>query len=235
MLNNSTPECMQIISTITYSIWLARNNKVFQKKHTPAEEVVAHAMKSISEYHLHLVENRLNPSNQASSVDRNSKRWSPPPSNFLKLKVDAHLSDDGRWGFGLIVRRADGRCVGAATRVCAGSQDVAMAEATGLKEALQFVEDNLLSNLIIELDANIIVQALNRKIFPRTKWGNLVRQCSRFLSRSIGISAAWVNRKSNQVAHTLARWALVEPNRNWSSNFPYCILTHIQNDMRGVS
>ncbi|MCH84190.1 putative ribonuclease H protein, partial [Trifolium medium] len=171
MLNNSTTDSMQIISTITYSIWLARNNRVFQNKHTPAEEAIARAMKSIKEYHLHLVENRPNHPKQATSVDRNNKSWSPPPSNFLKLNVDAHLSDDGRWGFGLILWRTDGRCVGAATQACAGSHDVAMAEATALKEALLFVEENLLSNTIIELDAELIVKALNRKTFPITNWG----------------------------------------------------------------
>jgi hypothetical protein len=31
--------------------------------------------------------------------------------------VDAHLHDDGRWGYGMILRSADGRAVGAMTKV----------------------------------------------------------------------------------------------------------------------
>jgi hypothetical protein len=53
------------------------------------------------------------------------------------LNVDAHLSNDGRWDFALVLWRDDDRCVGAATRVCHGSTDVDIAEAMGLREALR--------------------------------------------------------------------------------------------------
>ncbi|GAU51479.1 hypothetical protein TSUD_413680 [Trifolium subterraneum] len=98
MLTNSSSTSMQLISTITYSIWLARNKKVFQNQYTPADEVVARALNSLTEYQKHLVEYRLH-SKQATSSDRNNICWSPPPLNCLKLNVDAHLNDDGRWGF----------------------------------------------------------------------------------------------------------------------------------------
>ncbi|MCI00112.1 hypothetical protein A2U01_0021128, partial [Trifolium medium] len=76
------------------------------------------------------------------SVDRNNKSWSPPPRSFLKLNVDAHLSDDTHWrrndptSLGMVLRRNDDRCVGAATKVCNGSNDVALAESMGLHEAI---------------------------------------------------------------------------------------------------
>ncbi|GAU49613.1 hypothetical protein TSUD_407720 [Trifolium subterraneum] len=235
MLNNSSSTSMQLISTITYSIWLARNKKVFQNKYTPADEVVARALNSLTEYQKHLVEYRLH-SKQATSSDHNNICWSPPPLNCLKLNVDAHLNDDGRWGFGLILRRTDRRYVGAATRMCAGSHDVAMAEATGLKQALQFIETNHLSNTIVELDAKIIVQAVNCNKFPRSNWGRIASQCARFLSQSSNtISIGWVNRKGNTTAHRLARWALVEPNKNWFFDFPSCIQPYIRKDIGGVS
>ncbi|MCI73758.1 hypothetical protein A2U01_0095022, partial [Trifolium medium] len=76
-----------------------------------------------------------------------------PPRNFLKLNVDAHLKDDGRWGLGLILRRDDGRCVGAAMKVYNGSNDVGMAEVMGLREALTLIESMNLTRVVIELDA----------------------------------------------------------------------------------
>jgi hypothetical protein len=182
MLINSTNECMQVTATIVYSIWLARNKRIFQNKSIPAKDVVDQAMRNLSEYRHHWIENRLSKSTQATSGTRNSKSWNPPSTNYLKLNVDAHLKDDGRWGFGLILRRADGRCVGAATRACVGSNDVAMAEATGLHEAILLAQAYQLSNTTIELDAAIIVNALVRKEFPRTNWGTSVRNSSRVLS-----------------------------------------------------
>jgi ribonuclease HI len=235
MLINSTNECMQVTATIVYSIWLARNKRIFQNKSIPAKDVVDQAMRNLSEYRHHWIENRLSKSTQATSGTRNSKSWNPPSTNYLKLNVDAHLKDDGRWGFGLILRRADGRCVGAATRACVGSNDVAMAEATGLHEAILLAQAYQLSNTTIELDAAIIVNTLVRKEFPRTNWGKSVRNRSRVLSLLNNVSVTWVNRTGNQAAHALARWALREPNRIWFSNYPSCILTHIHKDMSGVS
>ncbi|MCI24473.1 ribonuclease H protein, partial [Trifolium medium] len=175
-------------------------------------------------------------SNSNHRVVRNNKSWSPPPVNFLKLNVDAHLSDDGRWGFGMILRREDGRCVGAATGVCKGSSnggssglsrstspsedDAAMAEAEGLRAALQLVETQQLSNVIIELDAEKIVNAMKRKKFPRNQWGRIVQICSRVRDNLGNLDISWVSREGNQAAHVLARWAILEPNKFWSTNFP---------------
>ncbi|GAU17808.1 hypothetical protein TSUD_171970 [Trifolium subterraneum] len=228
-------ECMQIIATITYSIWLGRNNKVFHNKDTPASEVVERAMKTLSEYHHHLVVDRISSSIPPNSIVRNNISWSPPPSNFLKLNVDAHLTSDGRWGFGMLVRSDDGRCIGAATRVCNGDHDADMAEATGLFEALKLVEKNRYSNTIIELDAEKIVLAVNKHQFPRSNWGQVVRMCDRVRVSLNHISVSWINMKGNQATHDLARWAIQEPNKDWSTNFPTCITPHIHKDMRIVN
>jgi ribonuclease HI len=153
----------------------------------------------------------------------------------LKLNVDAHLSSDGRWGFGWILRGRDGRCAGAGTRVCFGSNDADLAEATGLREALQFVESSHLSNIIIEMDAEKIVKSVQMQSFPRTSWGQVARSCSRVCSQLEKVSVVWVSRQGNQAAHTLACWAMTEPNKFWPNNFPVCILDHIQKDMGNVT
>ncbi|CAJ2655982.1 unnamed protein product [Trifolium pratense] len=171
-------------------------------------------MKNLTEYHHLLVDKCIMTPKPSDSVVRNNICLSPPPSNFLKLNVDAHLSDDGRWAFGMILRRDDGRCVGAEMRICFGTHDAAMAEATGLLEALYWVDRNHLSNTIIEIDGANIVHALNQRVFPRTDWGQVARTGARVLSRLNNVSVTWVNRKGNEAAHELARWALVEPNRS---------------------
>jgi hypothetical protein len=103
-----------------------------------------------------------------------------------------------------------------------------MAEATGLHEAILFAQANQLKDTSIELDSAIIVNAIARKNFPRTNWGKSIRNSSRVLSKLNNVSVSWVSRDGNRAAHALARWALREPNRNWVSNYPSCILTHIQ-------
>ncbi|GAU38871.1 hypothetical protein TSUD_67340 [Trifolium subterraneum] len=57
----------------------------------------------------------------------------PRQQGALKFNVDAHLSGDGSWGLGWIVRREDGSWVGATTKVVRGIKEVAAAEARVLE------------------------------------------------------------------------------------------------------
>ncbi|KAK2372257.1 hypothetical protein QL285_073414 [Trifolium repens] len=132
--------------------------------------------------------------------------WSPPPRNFLKLNVDAHLHDDGRWGFGMVLRGEDSYFVGATTKVLKGSDDATLAESMGICEALLWIET-------LRRDAEGIVKALEKNKFPRTNWGLTVNRISRDLVNLDHVSVKWVNRKGNQAAHDLARFAFVEPNK----------------------
>ncbi|GAU16849.1 hypothetical protein TSUD_367980 [Trifolium subterraneum] len=161
--------------------------------------------------------------------------WSPPPRNFLKLNVDAHLKDDGHWGLGLVLRREDGRCVGAVTRVVDGSNDAALAEAHGLQEALRWIRNLHITRVIIEIDAVVIVQAIQKREFPRTKWGRVVEWCARDFDHDSQISLKWICRQGNKAVHDLARWAFQEPNREWNTDYPHCIIRHIQKDMSHVN
>jgi ribonuclease HI len=234
MLNNNYKDSFQQILAITYSIWWSRNMKVFQKVDIPVIDALSAAMKSLLDFHLHTVDASPNPSSQTALIARNNTSWNPPPNLFLKLNVDMHLHDDVRWGCG-ILRREDGRAVGAATKVLKGSDDSTLAEAIGISEALIWIKTLNLQKVIIETDAKILTTALEKKLFPRTNWGNVMRKVSRGLASLESVSVSWVNRKGNQVAHNLARLALEEPNKVWLQNFPTCIASYILSDMEGVN
>jgi transcription termination factor NusB len=109
--------------------------------------------------------------------------------------------------------------------------DVEMAEATGLQEAFQFVQNSHLSNIIIEFDAEKIVKAFQKQLYPRSIWGHIVKDCARVSNQIENCSVSWTSRNNNQVAHNLARWAVLELNKDWSNNYPSCITQNIQNDI----
>ncbi|KAK2451419.1 hypothetical protein QL285_010475 [Trifolium repens] len=169
MMENSTKDCMQNITTLTYSIWLARNKKVFQSINTPVPVAIDSAIRALREYQHHLKPNPINSTSIQTSKVSNNIRRSPPPGRNLTLSVDAHLSDDGHWGFGIILRRMDGLCVGAATKLILGSGIVELAETTGLREALAIIESNNLQQVNILMDAASIVRAINSKTYPRSQ------------------------------------------------------------------
>jgi hypothetical protein len=49
------------------------------------------------------------------------------------------------------------------------------------------------------------------------------------------IDLVWVKGKDNWAAHNMARWAVLEPNKEWVSDFPICLKPIIQKDMGVVS
>jgi hypothetical protein len=100
---------------------------------------------------------------------------------------------------------------------------------------MKLVQDWNLQNTIIELDAKTIVDTVNKNKNPRTKWGIITTQCAKKMKELNQISVTWTRRNGNKVAHELAKWARVEPNREWNTNLPYCIIHHIQNDMESIS
>jgi ribonuclease HI len=81
--------------------------------------------------------------------------------------VDAHLSSDGHWFSGLLLRRSDGSADGAATRSHWGSLDATFGEAMSLKAALDFVAKFQASTVIFEMDSQIIVNAVKKKMKVR--------------------------------------------------------------------
>jgi hypothetical protein len=136
MMQNTTAEDMQNISTILYEIWLARNEKLYNGKQLPPTDVVNRALKSLHEFQAHQGTRVLaaNPVNT-----RHNTGWSPPPKGSFKLNVGAHSLSEGHWGLGLVLRRDDGNHVGAVTRVRKGTNCVLFAEAMGLQEAMELV------------------------------------------------------------------------------------------------
>jgi hypothetical protein len=167
MIQTEKIEDMQVISTIMYNIWLARNDREFNGKCLPADDMVRRAMANLHDYQANQ-NARVGERTSKSGTNRLNKSWSPPPNTFTKLNVDAHSLSEGHWGLGLVLRREDGSCVGAVTRVRKGSNCVLFAEALCLQEAMELVKRWNLKNTIIELDAKAIVDAVHGEKQPQT-------------------------------------------------------------------
>jgi hypothetical protein len=63
--------------------------------------------------------------------------------------VDVHLSNDGHWFSGVILRRSDGSVVGAATRSHFGSSNAMLGEALGLGDALDMAAKYNATDIIL--------------------------------------------------------------------------------------
>jgi ribonuclease HI len=234
MLNHTSQDCMEQIAAIIYGIWYSRNQKVFQGKDLLAENICNTALNHLTEFQrLNLHVNTFSRAPVAMSSSHNNS-WSPPPRGTLKINVDAHLSSDGHWFSGLLLRRSDGSTVGAATRAHFELENANFGEALGLNATLDMVGKLQEHSIIFELDSQVIVKAVSSPDLIRKPWGFITRRCKSFLIANPNSSICWVSRAKNQAAHFLARWAEAEPNKEWVNSYPDCINPYIQKDINSM-
>jgi ribonuclease HI len=104
-------------------------------------------------------------------------------------------------------------------------------EALGLQAAMEFVVSKGIQQVVIEMDAQFIVNAANRRRYTQNYWGGIARQCGDFLSQNPRSSIRWTRKSGNGAAHILANWASFEPDhKEWVNETPHCIWACIQKD-----
>jgi ribonuclease HI len=221
---------MESISALCYHIWKARNLLIFQNKTVPVADVIHQAFENLHAYQTHQ-KPKPHTATAATPHSSTTANWIPPPQDAWKLNVDARSLGDGKWGLGWIIRKHNGDWVSATTKVIYGITEAIEAEANGIMEAVEDLSRFQQEKIIIETDNSSAVKVIQTQKFPRSYWGLCMRRVRDKMERHPQFSLVWANRSNNVVAHSLAEWAAVEPNKNWSTGLPPHIVQHIQKDM----
>ncbi|XP_075662987.1 uncharacterized protein LOC142632479 [Castanea sativa] len=97
-----------------------------------------------------------------SPAAKNS-RWTPPPPGVLKIKVDGATSEDGiNSSVGAIIRDSCGAVIGACCKYLQGQYSVAEVEAIAVESGILLARHMRISQVIIELDADLLLIVLRR-------------------------------------------------------------------------
>ncbi|XP_073138351.1 uncharacterized protein [Henckelia pumila] len=108
-------------------------------------------------------------------------------------------------GFGCIIRDSHGIVLAATQGRMHGNNDPAMAQALAIHEALSWIKNLHLSTIIMESDALLIIEALNRTDQDSSNLGLIIEDC-KLLARDVSsCSFSFARRSANQAAHALAR------------------------------
>ncbi|PNX92881.1 ribonuclease H [Trifolium pratense] len=67
--------------------------------------------------------------------------------------------------------------------------------------------------VIIEMNSQLLVNAVKGKTLIRKNWGCVVRRCIKLLEDNPNIDIRWVKRSTNRVAHDMANCAEIDSNR----------------------
>jgi hypothetical protein len=104
-LINLNTEDLIYLAAITYGIWYARNQKIFESTDMEVDRVINSATKSIQEYQYAVQTTTIdshNTNHDSSSNQRSrlcsttNKQWNRPNEGTIKVNCDANLSREGR-------------------------------------------------------------------------------------------------------------------------------------------
>ncbi|KAF5203758.1 hypothetical protein FRX31_006653 [Thalictrum thalictroides] len=198
-----------------WQIWKARCIMVHQNK--LIDPVIV--MKQIAELMI-CYDNTFSSTPRFQKDDQTPTIWIPPCINYFKLNVDIRfLNANTRIGIGFILRDTNGNFAGVGScSSSAGSSEEA--EAKRIVEALSWVLDKSLSNLILEIDHLDAANYLNGKD-SSVSWrsSTILDYASMFFSCFSSVKVLFIGRSGNHAAHLIASKACISsmvPNHYFS-------------------
>lgn len=141
---------------------------------------------------------------QASSSS--SRGWTPPRHGWIKANFDAHIGSDCRRGFGVVFRNHEGTLLAAATCCVRSNIGVEEAEIKAALFALEVAHRMEYDNIILEGDAQQVINTINRKdtgLAPIFSLYDLVYAIS---DNFVNFECSHVRRCGNTLAHMVERW-----------------------------
>ncbi|XP_073152635.1 uncharacterized protein [Henckelia pumila] len=138
--------------------------------------------------------------------DKSCHMWHKPIRPFSKCNVDAaFFPTEQKIGLGCVVRKDDGSFFRARTCVVNGVADVKEGEAIGILEALLWVQSLGLKKVCFELDAKVVVEAINGSNIGVSEFSSIVRQCKNLIRSEQDFSIKFIRRQANECVHALAK------------------------------
>lgn len=148
------------------------------------------------------------------------------------MNVDAAMSMDTKvTGFGCVIRNDKGEFLAAREQKWHGCFNSKVAEAISIREALRWLKEKKIDNILVETDALLVIKGL--KVLDLNSSFSLILEDIRKLANDfLCISFSYVKRSANMVAHKLAREAMfIADCREWSGVAPPLISDVILSDI----
>ena len=147
--------------TLCWAAWLARNTAIFETIIPQPVSIARGLMKLVHDY-VEYAQHVFVPK-KIPGVSRVCK-WSPPPADFIKLNVDAHIMGDMGVGLGVVARNSSGHVVGMAVCRCSARWEVSMAEAAAVKFGTMVAGRLGFRRIVVESDAENVVRCISQGV-----------------------------------------------------------------------
>ncbi|KAK3206766.1 hypothetical protein Dsin_020812 [Dipteronia sinensis] len=159
--------------------------------------------------------------------------WRPPDEECFKINCETAINEkEGRIGLGIVIRDHSGAVMASCFLTLAAFFDANTAETMAIYKGLIFSRDCGIFPCVIESDAAVVVKWINEDSHWDSISGNILVEISALVSGLHVISVSHIPRLANNVAHGLAKSALmVVEDRFWMEEFPPCGRRAVQLDM----
>lgn len=142
--------------------------------------------------------------------------WVKTQPNVVKVTVDAAIfADREEIDFGFVARNSKDELIEARTVIHKMLASPVTAEAMAMKVVLSWISSWRWSQVSLESDCLVVIQAVRSKTPIRSHFGVIVEECRRLLSQSNNIALFFIKRSANMVAHIVATVACFYPDRNF--------------------
>ena len=157
-----------------------------------------------------------------SEVQRHQIRWTKPPEDFYKANFDAAFFENSNTaGIGVVIRDCNGNIIGALSQKIVLPQSIEHAEALAASRAVTFARELSLFKVIFEVDCLRIINAINTKEPCQTLFGHIIEEIWSHTPSLMTCNFQHVKREGNNLAHTLARRAVVSADIDvWVKELP---------------
>ncbi|KAK5826068.1 hypothetical protein PVK06_020976 [Gossypium arboreum] len=135
------------------------------------------------------------------------KGWKKPPKDFIKINVDAAVSN-GNNGYGIIARNADGFVIAGSYAYDNKAIDAMWAELKAVTFGMKLASSLNLTKIMMESDNATLINTFKNRDKDVTILGCYVKQECRDFNKFDTIQFNWIDRKSNSVADLLNKIAV---------------------------
>jgi ribonuclease HI len=148
------------------------------------------------------------PKKSIASRASTEPKWAAPPSGVVCVIVDAALfSEDQRMGWGAVLRDHNGAFILCARERLNCFPDPEMAEALAARRAMMVAKDHGIRKVLLVSDCLSLIHHIKSRVKDRSALDTVIGDIKTLATDYESCSFSFSSRKTNVVAHTLARCA----------------------------
>ncbi|XP_058742583.1 uncharacterized protein LOC131615095 [Vicia villosa] len=200
----------QLLATLLYRIWLARNLLIFKNQLADPVTVAQEALNCVSDDNKSLL---VSPSNNLSMQEEYS------PKNVHILNVDAGVFSPNSIAFGCVLKAPDGGVILSACRKEALNTDPLTVEMLAIRWSIRLALDLKIERLVVQSDCLNVVDCVNSvAVFATIE--PVAEDVRCLLSHFLFASLMYVGRKFNTEAHSLVGAGNILGSKTWIGAIP---------------